>query len=211
MQYDELEEQYYILSQKVKDLELENNQLQNRNTELEATNIVLENKLSREETKNEQLADSVQEESLKAINLKVRIEHLDEEIRKHRDLQTRGFFGGDSVEAQAQRNQQSSGGRTLPKYSIHQPMEPFTFQSGAPTNIVLGVSDVFGFRQEINPHEFGKSFHAYAKMDDKVVRYSQRSMLDLGRPEDFGVVLNQMTDGLKEVIINEWSKSNGFR
>lgn len=211
MDYDQLEEQYYILSQKVKDLDKENNALQLRNTQLEGENIVLENKLAREEKKNEHLADTVQEETLKNINLKARIEKLDDDLRQAQQdskYNKSSFFDDDLVAQQAQRNKQQLFGSQLPKHSIHQPMESLSF-SHKPTSVVLPVVDVFGFSQEMDPNHYSKSFHVYAKLGtDKVARYSQSTMLDLWRPEDFGVVLNQMTDGLKEVIIDEWIKSN---
>lgn len=211
MDYDQLEEQYYILSQKVKDLDKENNALQQRNADLEGQNIILENKLAREEKKNEHLVESVQEESLKTINLKARIEKLDDDLRyaqQETKFNKYSFFDDDLVAQQTKRNNQQFFGAQLPKHSIHQPMDSLSYPH-APTSVVLQATDIFGFYQEMDPRQYSKLFHVYAKLgSDKVARYSQSTMLDLQRPEDFGVVLNQMTDGLRKVIIDEWHKSN---
>jgi hypothetical protein len=209
MTYDELEEQYYVLSQRVATLEKENNSLILRNTELEGTNIVLENNLEKKIQSNEYLADQYQEEALKTINLKVQLESFERKFDSEIQRQRQQLRLADPYEAQAQANRRDFRHlQELPKFSVHAPMEQYAAIHGE-TNILHRVSDTFGFSNEFNANEFGKQFHTMAKIGDRVYRYSaQRSMLELQREEDFSVVLNQMTEGLKHIIIDEYSKSH---
>lgn len=218
MNYDELEEKYYILTQRVADLERSNTSLTARNNDLEAQNIVLENSMVREEAKTQSLAKAFQDETYKSINLKVRLETVEKERDKwmekanspeHEENASlvRRALMNDPFELQRYANWRDQAVLpVLPGYSVHLPMGMVDVSS-ASKSIVLHATDHMGFSRDWSPMDGTYHFHAMAKMGDRVVRYStQSSMFDLMRREDFAVALHQMTQGLQEQIIHEYSK-----
>lgn len=207
MTYDELEEQYFIVSQRNSDLERELNSLMLRNTELESTNIILETGLDRASRTTENLANDLQEEVLKVVNLKVRIETLEDNAKYDKSTFVRSAVENDSQILQVYANMLDKNPTNLPRNSIHLPMEEFNVPREQ-TSIILRAVDTFGVYQQHDPRNMDREWHAYAKMGDKVVRYATReSMINLNRREDFAVTLNQMVEGLKESIIDEYIKS----
>lgn len=207
MTYDELEEQYYIVSQRNSDLEREINSLVLRNTELESTNIILETSLDRASRTTENMANDLQEEVLKVVNLKVQIESLEEKSKLNKSDLVRSAVEKDSQILQVYANMLDKNPTNLPRNSIHLPMQEFNVPREQ-TSLILRATDTFGVYQQHDPRNMDREWHAYAKMGDRVVRYATReSMLNLNRREDFAVTLNQMVDGLKEGIIDEYIKS----
>jgi hypothetical protein len=219
MTYDELEEQFYILSQRNADLERELNSLTLRNITLEGQNIVLENEMQVELKKNEAFSKSLQEECLKTINVKVQLESEQKRSANLEDqIKLSGLEGNrELVHSALERDsiilQQAANGRDfsnlarIPKYSVHAPMQEVELHREQ-TSIILHGRDIFGVEQFIDAKTYDKQWHAYAKLGTKVVRYStQQSMFDLHRREDFAVVLNQLTDGLRDAIIEEYVRT----
>jgi len=223
MSYDELEEQYFLLSQRVVELERVETSLRVRNTELEAENIILENDTKKAELKAEAMAKAYQDETFKTINLKVKIDKLEDtnrnlehkvkyEYDESKLALVRSAIHNDPIILQQYANLRDIDSFTgLPQYSIHRPMNLVDVPSRTHT-IALHATDRFGFmREAANSYNFDPVLHAYAKLDDQVIRYStSESILGMKRREDFAVTLKQLTQGLQEAIINEYSKRHDF-
>ena len=224
MSYDELEEQYFLLSQKVKELERIETSLTVRNTELEAENIILENESKKATLKADAMAKAYQDETFKTINLKVKLESIEQEKK---DLEYKLNHEYDDAKVKLVRSavmndpiilQQYANLRdqdvlpTLPRYSIHRPMTELDNLRSHTSTIALHATDTFGFMREApSSYNFEYLLHAYAKMGDRVVRYStSESILGMKRREDFAVTLQQLTHGLQEAIIDEYSKQHSF-
>ena len=218
MSYDELEEKYYILTQRVADLDRKKTSLEARNNELEAQNIVLENSVSKAEAREASMSKAFQEEALKTINLKVRLDALEKErdelkeianrpVSEYRVQMVESAMRNDPVILQSYLNWKDQASLVqMPRFSIHTPMELVNAPHKT-TNIVLTQTDIMGFMREFDPLYGRYQMHAYAKFGDQVVRYStQDSLFDMVRREDFAVGLQQMTRGLQELIIDEYSK-----
>lgn len=207
MSYDELEKQYFIVSQRNVEIEREINSLMLRNTELESTNIISEAALDRASTITENMAHDLQEEVLKVVNLKVQLETMERKylVLEHKANHPNSFMDVSQLNAETLQSQANNLQRIHPRpHSIHLPMKEFNVPRQQ-SNIILGMTDEFGMHQSNDARMATRQWHAYAKLGDKIFRYStQESMLSLRRSEDFGVVLNQMTEGLKETIIEAY-------
>jgi hypothetical protein len=224
MSYDELEEQYFLLSQKVKELERIETSLTVRNTELEAENIILENTAKKADLKAEAMSKAYQDETYKTINLKVKIESLEKEKaeldhklnHEYDDAKLRlvqSAVHSDPIILQQYANLRDKDVLpTLPQYSIHRPMREVDSLRANTSNIILHATDTFGFMREApSSYNFEYLLHAYAKLGDRVIRYStSESILGMKRREDFAVTLQQLTHGLQDAIINEYSKQQNF-
>lgn len=222
MNYDQLEEQYYILTQRNSELDKEINSLSLSNTALESSMIKASDEIKKTKAKNESLAEQLTEQSLKVVNLQVQLDSAKIKIvelesnPKDEFLQSniealRSAVRKDSEILQRYRNLSDLPQVDAQEYSIQAPM-PMIAMPYDRKQIVLSVSDVFTSMQGISNDPYHrKEWHAMAKLGDKVCRYSTNtSMLDLERREDFAVVLNQMTEGLREVIIEQYANSHHF-
>jgi hypothetical protein len=211
MNYDQLEEQFFILQQKNKDLEKQNNSLSFRNTELEATNITFENDITRLSNQLEYATNDLTDEKMKVINLKVQLDLSREKLERFEDTYRMETAGLSPAQKQQRRNEKDfKFSPNLPNFSVHNPMERYAVRDNTST-VLLQVSDTFGFAEEMDAQLFAKRFHVYAESGSRVLRYSNDTMYNLHREEDFDTVLDQMTSALKQSVQNEYRKSKSLR
>ena len=203
MNYDELEALYYIELQKNKVLEKQNNDLYLSNAALETTNIVLENDLAKANSKFASVSATLADKICAIATLEIKISTLQNElsiIELAKNI-TNTFNP-------TQRQEKANTGMILPQHSIHKPMNEYKLPPNQ-TSVILSVSDVFGAYSQIDPHDYDKKLHIYAKMGNQLLRYSGASMLQLDRTQDFDVVLEQMIDEFKRMIGYEYYNRNG--
>lgn len=198
--YDQLEEQYYVLKERVRVLEAENNSLVLRNTELETESLDIERQTSRLTRQNERLVKDYQEKVFELMHVKVISDEKQQRLEDALRIKDEVILTAKNPrDLQALENTRPD----LPRFSIHLPMEERALNV-SDDRIVLNVTDSFKYQLNQSPIDFSKKYHVMAKCNGSVFRYSSESLLSLERPVDFGVVLEQMVDGLKSQIVNQY-------
>jgi len=199
--YDELEEQYFILKERVRILEAENNSLALRNLELETEAVDIERQLSKIDKQNDCLVKDYQEKVLEAISMKVILEEKDKRIREAEQERESMIIHADNP-----KQIQAASNLKIPRHSINLPMEQVPYDARR-SSIILHEVDRFHFYKDTSAATMEPQYHVMAKSDHAIFRYASQSLLFLDRTEDFAVVVDQILDGLKYQIVEHYFKN----
>jgi hypothetical protein len=216
MTYDELEEQYYILLQRNKELEQKNNSLELQVIELETQAVVSENMISSAEDRAKTFSGMYASETLKVTQLNIVLDDTKNKLEDWKEKARNAEYDivclkeniiDSSLEHPYDTQEKMYPGHE-PRFSVHRPMEQC--EPINRTNIVLSAVDTMGFSRHIDPNTYQDAFHVYADLGGKIVRYSGSTLLHLDK-YDFASSVTQMTDALKYSIAKEYfDKYHGY-
>lgn len=215
--YDELEEQYFILTQKVKDLERKNNELELRLIEMETENEIMKRGARTAEDRREVVAKALTEETLKVVNLNVLLDEQKQKVKEAQGLAEVSRFQVERIKensiiqlldnAEKVQTKFHPNEDMLMRHSVHRPMERMAFDQPR-DHIILRAVDTMSYASVMDPLSFMPSMHVFTNFDGKTIRYAQKSILEEG-PEDFAVVIKQMTRDLAEHLCKAYIDKRG--
>lgn len=204
IEYDELEEAHFSLKQEYKDLEKTNNKLARKLEEKEQEILQLLKQLEHEKQFKKIYSDLQQEEHLAKVNLEIRNNELNDKIKDLEKANEGLRFSEynnlnlNPISAQANRNIKE----IIPRYSTLLPMEILELQKDQNT-IMLTVQDRFSFAKLFDPADYVEKYHVMGVLGSDIVRFS-KSPAFVERPEDFAVIIKQMTDELRNRIYKKY-------
>lgn len=194
MTYDELEAQYFINLQKVKNLEASINDSLENILALEEENVRLE--LENSSTKNElRLKAAECDHALhNVINLK-------DQVRTLKLFKDKDSYPNDARWRQDKKVEYTD--EYYPRYSTSLPMEQWAVKDDNVRHIVLKAVDTFGYGYFKNSNTYNDELHVYAKCGDIMIRYATNMSILEDRNIDAEEVIDDLLYGLKKLILKE--------